>query len=110
MNNYNNINYMIKMLYNHVYNNNTICYDYKQLSKKDIILSNIKKSNNFNYLNIVFDEQLKYIGNLAYKCLYKRYSYDSHPTTLRIGVYDKRNTNVDDLERPENVDKIMMYL
>jgi hypothetical protein len=109
--NYNNINYLINLLYDHIYDNNSSrCTKYDKITKKDINLLNIKKSNTFDYTDLVFNDEIKFIGKFVYKCFYKKYLPSKYSATIRIGTYNKNNDDIDDLTRPENVDKVMMYL
>jgi len=109
-NKFDNIEYCINILYNFAYNRNKIdgCYMLKHIDIPSIELNKIKKQSNYNH--ILTDNKLKFIGINNEELVFKRYSKDSYPTTIRIGVYNKSNNNINDMQRKELVAMKLNYI
>lgn len=110
-NRYDNIDTCLDLLYNFMYQKEKLkeCYRFNPISKSDLTLKNIKKSNEFDYAHVLSGDiefNRKY-GNRLY---FTRHSDISHDCMITISEYDQRNKNVDDMERGELVDMQFMYL
>jgi hypothetical protein len=87
INNYDDIDFRLNMLFDCVYNKNTKnCYIFEPIVKANIKLNNIIQSKEYD-LSELFDAELKYMGTYNNRVHFKRISKTSYPCTLSIGVY-----------------------
>lgn len=100
----------INILYDFFYGNrDTGCYQNKKIIKNEITLENIKMGKDFDSTDI-FAGKFNYIGNWNNKWHFERLSSTSYPSCVSIGVYDNKNSNVDDMNRKELINMKMMYI
>jgi hypothetical protein len=96
---YNNINKLIELLYEMVYNNNEDTFEkyiYKAFDPSNIKINDLIK-NNFDYkiiLNSSFNskDNFKLIDNTSNKIILKKY-FKNFPVTIMIQKYDKKYSN-----------------
>ncbi len=98
MNDYDNIDYCLNILYDFVYGGSQECYELKYDSKEDIEMINIKKQSNFDHEQI-FNSDISFIGENKGRGLFMRKSNNGYPSLLRIGAYSGNNS--DDQQCPE---------
>lgn len=109
--NYDDINFLIDTLHNFVYHPvERSEYKYLKLLPNDMTSELIKMPSTFNYKQVFDNIEFKFLGIHNNKAVFKRYSNNTKPCNVKIGFYDSDNVNLNDLTRPENVDKIMMLL
>ena len=82
--------------------------DTKKINIKKIKITDIKKQKNFDSSDI-FNENITFLYKNNYKYYFKRHS-KSLPLTLIIEPYDNENKDIDDINRPENINKKMLYI
>jgi hypothetical protein len=105
---YDNIDYCLTTLYESIYNLKTDeCFRFDTINKKDIIIDNLKKNNDFNYSEVLqgnIEKNDIYNNRVHYKIKNKSYPY-----TLEIGFHNKKY-NINDQKRPELYNMAMMYM
>ena len=110
------IDYKINLLYDHIYNtNNNRCIIPRAISKNDLYIENIKivyDEENIEFIlkDIFGKDTLKFTEEFDGKYIYKRYSDVSYPSNIRFGSYKNPTSDIDELNRKENVNLIMKYL
>lgn len=106
--NYNNLDFRINLLYNAVYNKNTQD-DYEV---EPIVLSNIRlidiKLSKYANLSSVFDGKFTYLGKHNGYWEFKRQSENSHSTLFMAKPYSGNNIN--DMGSPELYNAAMHYI
>jgi len=109
---YDDLDYLITMLYDFVYmDNKEKCYMVKYIGKNDITQDNIKRTNKVKqYIkNIFTDNKFKFVDNINGVYELKRYSDASYPSSVFLYNYNKDGA-LDDLTRWENVSKIISFV
>jgi len=99
-NKYDNIDYCLNIMYDFVYNKSSDCYELNYTSKNNIDISQLKKSDNFDY-KYVLNNDITFVHNNKDKLVFKRHSKTSFPTMMRVSMYDKdantHNMNLDEI-------------
>ena len=111
-NKYDSIDFCLNMLYDFVYNkqNTTQCYTTKRIQRNSVELLDLKKPDDFDYEEVLKGSDLKFEGLNHGRAIFKRYSKTSHPSMIRIGVYDQGNKNLKDLQRSEIIDMKLNFI
>ena len=85
---YDNIDYCLNLLYESIYNSKTDeCYTFNTINKKEIILDDIKKSDNFNFTDVLTGK-IKKMGIYNNRLHYKKDG--TYPYTISIGFINKK--------------------
>jgi len=113
-NKYDDIDLCLNILYDFAYGTRKECYELKYESKKVVELNKLKKDKKFNYATI-FDTKIESIAQHnqpknAAKYLFKRYSTTGYTSLLKIGIYDEKHKNLNDLEKSELIDMKLNYI
>jgi hypothetical protein len=110
-NKYDNLDFCLDTAYNFFYDSkDTVeCYRYHRIQISEIKPINIKKEE-FDYKKIIEDLKLKYEGSSHGRSVYKMYPKGKYPATFRVGLYNKKNTNLRDMKRGELVDMTIQYI
>jgi hypothetical protein len=119
MNLFDNIYFCLNVIYDLIYNKNSlICYKMNYINKKKITIGDIKKPNNFDYSSII-NKKFKYIDKYDsnnIKRNYKKWNFystnnDNFNFLLTIGKYNnKKNINVNDHRRLEIINMKSLYI
>ncbi len=105
---YDDIDFCLTTLYESIYNiKSDECFTFNTINKKDIVIDNLKKGDDFDYSNVL-KGNIKlmgiYNGRIHYKIKKNTYSY-----TIEIGFINKKY-NRSDQKRPELYNMAMMYM
>jgi hypothetical protein len=105
---YDDIDFCLNTLYESIYNTKTEeCFMFNIINKKDIVIDDLKKNNEFNYSKVLSGKIEKmgiYNDRLHYKIKNSIYPY-----TIEIGFINNKYTNTDQ-KRPELYNVAMMYM
>ena len=105
MNNYDNVDYCLNLLNEFVYNKKKEKFILKE--KKNILLIDLKKDKQFNFLHI-FKSKHKYLFRNKNVLIYKR--YNNQNSLIHITKYDLgKNNNINDMNRKELNDMLFTY-
>ena len=109
-NDYDNIDFCLNTLFDFIYNfeKTSNCYRFRRIQTKNINVSHIKKSESFDP-SPVLKSKMKFIGINKGRFLFERASSESYKSLVRVGIYNKNNTNYNDLKREELVDMVFNY-
>jgi len=105
--------FCINILYDFIYNRNkSSCYTLKQISKTDLILSNIKKTDDYDNTHIISLLQKSKLDHIESTRWYELFNckLGEHNVLIRIGKYNTNNKNYNDLNRAEIIDMKINYL
>jgi hypothetical protein len=108
INNYNDIDFCLNILYNFIYTKSSTCYEFKYEAKKDIDIRLLKKGPEFNHTNIL--SNLTFISPNNKTLIFKRNSESGYSSMIRVGVYSEDNKNVNDQKRKEIIDMHLNYI
>ena len=108
--NYNDIDFCINSLYKYLYNSNTEtvnCVELIENVKNELSIVDVKNfdltlSNKQNILT-----NIKFINKNDNLAKFKKTNTNSHPATISIRPYDKKNSNHNSLKRPEIIDLLV---
>ena len=106
-----NLDNYINLAYEYLYNKEKKnCYAVKPVTKYDILNEEnikIKVEDNETINNILSKSKIKQFGGNSITI--KRYSDKSHPSLIKISTYNSKD-KVNNLNKKENMDKVMKYL
>jgi hypothetical protein len=92
INNYDNLDFCLKILFDYQYNKNGKCYEILEIDKAKIDINDIKKPISFNYREIM-SGNFKFMHAVEDKIYFKRHNEKEYPCNLAISMYDNENTN-----------------
>jgi len=108
MNEYDNLDFRLNLLYDATYGNKTSQYSIHPIIRNNITLLDIKTPIFYDYSH-VFNEDINFIGKYNGKYIFKRKSKTSYPCNLTIGVY-KNQINVNNLQHRDLYNPLMHYV
>ena len=92
INNYDNLDFCLKILFDYQYNKNDECYEILGIDKNKVDIKDIKKQSSFNYGDIM-SGNFKFMHAMENKIYFKRHNEDTYPCNVAISIYNDENTN-----------------
>jgi hypothetical protein len=108
--NYNNLDFRINLLFDYMYNRDktTTCHEFRNKPISDIKLIDIKETDTVD--NVLTGINIQFIEKNHGRYIFKRMSNTTYPSLIRVGLYDKSNTNYNNMTRGEIVDMKFSYV
>lgn len=104
---YNDINFRLGIMYDYMYNRDNISqyYEYNAKSISDITIEDIKEINNHPD---VLKDKIKFVEKNQNRYIFTK-KFTVYDAMIKIGIYDKSNTNNNDKFRSEVIDMMFSY-
>ena len=114
-NKYDDIDYCLNLLYDFVYGKSNKCYKLQYESLKDIPIEKLKKNPDYDYSKFFKGGDFTYLRNIqvpdSYDCIvFKRMSKTTYGTTIKVGLYNPKDTTLHNIERKPMNDMKMNYI